>query len=142
MENESKKNYFKALCKQRLSQFSLMDLRVYGRALNVPTPTRLKKDELIENIILVLCGELSFDKSKRGAPIKNTYLNQEIPLSIEQIKQSVFDGENIENEQKTDDPTQATTLLTFSVSVEKLTPCQKRFLYAFLNSLENNENAL
>ena len=83
---ERKTARFKEVCAQYLNRQSLVDLRSYGRFLNLPRPTDFKKTELIGEILSVLCGEKNPQRTKRGAPIKNNYLNADILEKIEEIK--------------------------------------------------------
>ncbi len=78
MESKQKDD-FKKLCVEYLHQWGIMDLRSYGRSLGLPAPTKLKKAELIEEIIEVLCEERGAVRTKRGAPIKNKRIEEEIP---------------------------------------------------------------
>jgi hypothetical protein len=44
----------------------------------------MNKELLVEEIISVLCGEvLPSARSKKGAPVKNEYVDPEIPQKIE-----------------------------------------------------------
>ena len=57
--------HFKELCTQYLNRQSLIALRCYGRFLNLPKPTCLKKSELIYEIVCVLCGEKYPQRTKK-----------------------------------------------------------------------------
>ena len=52
------KKLFKGKCEQYLFRQSIMDLRAYGRYLNLLAPTALKKEALIKEIIQAICGEI------------------------------------------------------------------------------------
>lgn len=77
---------FKYESKGYLSSLSLGKLRVYGRKIGVANPTELRKEELIEAIIAVLCGEASpVEPSKKGAPVKEDHVDPKIEQSIDEI---------------------------------------------------------
>ena len=88
--DEQQRAFFKELCVQYLSELSLVDLRGYGRYLQLTAPTCLKKSDLIYEIVDVLCGKKIPTRTKRGAPIKNNYFKADIPLKIEEIRKNVF----------------------------------------------------
>ena len=67
---------FKLACKNYFFTLDLQSLRAYGRLLNMPKPTVLKKGDLIEEIIKILCGESRPRSTKKGAPIKCDYLDK------------------------------------------------------------------
>ena len=130
--------HFKELCAEYLNRQSLFDLRGYGRFLNLPRPTDLKKTELIGEILSVLCGEKNPQRTKRGAPIKNNHLNADILKNIEEIKRKTSRVKKV-SEQKCRNQRKSnqndTVVLTFSISFEKLNDRQKQLLNDFLNSL-------
>ncbi len=66
---KQKKTEFEEACKAYLFPLSITDLRVYGRYLGLPAPTKLKKAELICEIIQVLCGEKTAVRTNKGAHI-------------------------------------------------------------------------
>jgi len=141
-KEEKKKAYFKELCFEYLIQLSLVDLRAYGRFLKLPRPTYLKKEELINEILSVLCGEKNPTRTQRGAPIKNNWFSTEIPSVIEKLKRKAFGEElNLIQKKKTKREKEKisiqrnSVLLQFSIAVEKLNHRQKQLLNDFLNSL-------
>lgn len=140
IEKENKTAYFKAVCFQYLIQFSIIDLRAYGRFLNLSNPTTLKKPKLVQEIISVLCGEKNPVRNKFGAPIKNNYVKEEIILKIEEWRNRILGEEKriqqqINNPPKNKKEGETTVRLQFSVAVEQLNPHQKQLLNDFLNSL-------
>lgn len=90
MTEEEKKAKFKEECVRCLSLEGLYYLRSYGRFLGLQYPTRLKKAELIRQIVGVLSGELAQERNNRGAPIKNDYISIEILDGIERIKNKYY----------------------------------------------------
>ena len=132
---EKQETRFRELSAQYLMRQSLSDLRSYGRFLNLPTPTRLKKAELVHQIIDVLCGECNPIRTRRGAPIKNNYFSDDIPKVIEKIKEKTNIVSAVEKEQQTVEVEKDAVLLHFHVSIEKLNDNQKELLYLFLKSL-------
>lgn len=82
---------FKSSCKDYLASLGITDLRAYGRDVGVERPTTKKKEELVEEITAILAGELSsIDRSTRGAPVKNDFVDPRIPERIEEIKRTCF----------------------------------------------------
>lgn len=77
---------FKRDCREYLSTLGHSDLRVYGRSIGVYNPTKVLKDELIERIIAVFCGEIEPTSTTRGAPVKNKHLDPSIPETIEDLR--------------------------------------------------------
>lgn len=134
---------FKHQCREYLATRGLVELRNYGRFLNLSRPTALNKSELIEEICEVLCGEKEPKRTKRGAPIKNKYFSGEIKTAIDEIATKYFcektqaqalqqaqasqQGKNVGEKES--------AILTFSIAVEQLNERQKQLLNDFLNSL-------
>ena len=129
----TKEDYFKEKCTKYLMQRSIHDLRGYGRFLNLQKPTCLKKENLIEEIIAVLCNEEKPTRKKVGAPVKNSFTPNEIIEQVEDIKKEVF-GEETQIEEKCE-KIEPSLRITFSVDMEKLNEKQKRLMISFLNSL-------
>ena len=122
------------LCAEYLQTCSLGKLRCYGRFLNLPYPTKLKKQALIEEIIRAICEGTALTRSNRGAPIKNTYFPPEIPATLERLKQ-----QNLENSftpPHISTPKTEVATLQLSIAVEQWTRKQKQLLRASLDSLE------
>lgn len=75
---------FKYSLKGYLSTLDIGNLRAYGRNVGVFNPTKKKKDDLIEDIILILSGQLAPSKpSKLGAPVKSNFVDPKIIEVIE-----------------------------------------------------------
>lgn len=86
---------FKYSCRIYLSALSIGQLRSYGRNIGVAKSTTMKKDLLIEEIISILSGETAaIARSKKGAPVKNEYVEPEIPKTIENFKIQYLSGVN------------------------------------------------
>ncbi|MBR2023378.1 MAG: hypothetical protein IJ996_02530 [Clostridia bacterium] len=135
MNGEKKKDEeFKEQCQRYLEGLSLMDLRCYGRFLNLPAPTNCKKAELIDEIVAVLSKECQPTRNKRGAPIKNTYFSENILLEIENIRERVYDKEKELDKGNEGDEEKGVTL-QFSIRMDILNTIQKKLLNDFLNSL-------
>ena len=132
------KKLFKEKCEQYLFRQSIMDLRAYGRYLNLLAPTTLKKEALIKEIIQVICGEIVPQRSKRGAPIKNSYVEPQIIEEVEKLKKEYgFDEteEIIFDKISKIKEKDSNFVLQINFSIENLSLDQKRFLNSFLNSL-------
>ena len=80
-------NEFKYACKEFLSGFPINALRSYGREIGVDKPTKdKKKNVLIEEIVLVLSGEVAPQPpSKLGAPVKNDFVDPKLKDGIARI---------------------------------------------------------
>ena len=74
---------FKNACIECLDNFSLGQLRAYGRSIGVDVPTKKKKGELILAIVALLSGEVRpIERSTRGAPVKDDYVEPAIVQAI------------------------------------------------------------
>lgn len=136
-DKKGQEAYFRKLCEEYLNHLSVGDLRCYGRFLNLTAPTRLKKAELIMEIVGVLCGEKDPVRTKRGAPIKNNYFKAEIPFKIQEMRREAFAEETTFKRAKNTilNKKAEKVQLQFFVNLEKLTEKQKQLLNDFLNSL-------
>ncbi|MBE7101408.1 MAG: hypothetical protein E7364_07390 [Clostridiales bacterium] len=132
------KKLFKKKCEQYLFRQSIMDLRAYGRYLNLLAPTTLKKEALIKEIIQAICGEIVPQRGKRGAPIKNSYVEPQIIEEVEKLKKEYgFDEteEIIFDKISKIKEKDSNFVLQINFSIENLSLDQKRSLNSFLNSL-------
>lgn len=78
---------FEYALKDYLSTLCLNELRVLGRNYGVAEPTKKKKNLLIAELISVLIGQSDpIERNKRGAPVKNDYVDPQIFDKIEQIR--------------------------------------------------------
>lgn len=84
---------FKLACKEELKQWGITALRTYGRNIGMRCPTKLKKEELIKQIIGVLCGEIVQVQTKQGAPVKDHYIDEKNVGRIELIKRKYLKKE-------------------------------------------------
>ncbi len=123
---------FKKACEAYLSTVSLVALRSYGRSLQLKAPTKLRKDMLIKEIIGVLCGEIIPQRNKKGAPAKNSYVDEKLIETISEFKKEYL-LENVEKESKT--PHSNDVALQLFINPSSLTEQQKQLLNDFLNSL-------
>ncbi len=78
---------FKRECELYLSSLGISVLRILGRKLHLQTPTACKKEQLIGEIIAVLCGEITPTRTNRGAPIKFDYLPIFVMDKIEELRE-------------------------------------------------------
>ena len=93
--NEKKLEELKNVYLHELSKFSLYDLRIYGRELNLTDPTKLNKGDILLMIVSVLLGEITpSGRNNRGAPIKNKTVNPEILEAVENLKRRYPYNEN------------------------------------------------
>jgi len=63
---------FKEICRYYLSTLALSTLQIYGRGLGLRRPSTMKRADLTEDILKVLCGEEIEPRNKKGLPIKDT----------------------------------------------------------------------
>ncbi len=77
---------FKIVCENYFLTLSLNALRAYGRALKLQNPTEKKKNELIKELVSVLCGESVPKRKATGAPAKNDYVEPKIFQTVERLK--------------------------------------------------------
>ncbi len=90
---EKMKQYANA-CRAYLSSLGIGDLRNFGREIGVSRPTAKKKEDLVEDIVGILTGELTpISISKQGAPVKNDRVDERIPAKIRQIELEYFPEE-------------------------------------------------
>ena len=87
---------FKLACKEELKKWGITALRTYGRNIGMRCPTKLKKVELIKQIIGVLCGEIVQVQTKQGAPVKNDYIDEKNVEKIERIKRKYLKEEALD----------------------------------------------
>ncbi len=91
--NENALKEYKYKCREYLSSLGIDGLRAYGRMIGVAKSTTKKKNELIEDILSVLTGETApIEQSKRGAPLKNDYVNPEVIERMEDLRVSYLGG--------------------------------------------------
>ena len=76
-----------------LKNFSLGELRTYGREVGLRAATRLKKEEVILQTLAVLCGEQKPDPTKRGAPRKNEYIPSKLIAGMDELIRLYLHGE-------------------------------------------------
>lgn len=85
--NERTLSNLKAAYTEYLSTLSIGSLRTVGREKGVSKTTLKKKNELIEKIIGVLTGEIPpVERTKRGAPVKDGYVDPKIFDKLDEIK--------------------------------------------------------
>ena len=77
---------FKTACKSVLSKYGIHDLRTYGRELGLEKPAALKKNDLENEIVAVLCGELFPERNHRGKPPKNEFCNPRLIEEVQALK--------------------------------------------------------
>ncbi len=92
MKNHKEKmQQFRRVVRLYLATFGIGDLRCYGRDIGVARPTAKKKEDLIEEIIAVLTGQIApIPISKQGAPVKSDRVDERIPARIEDLKREFF----------------------------------------------------
>lgn len=89
-------NAFKNTCADCLLKAGLNDLRGYGRLIGMRAATKLKKTDLIKEIIGVICGEIAPNPTKRGAPVKNTLIDPKLIEEIERLKREYLSANHYE----------------------------------------------
>ncbi|MBQ8659132.1 MAG: hypothetical protein IJ506_08345 [Clostridia bacterium] len=82
-------NEFRFAVKEYLNSVRILELRSYGRFIGVQNPTEKKKGELLDDILSILIGEAyPVEPSKRGAPVKNDFVDPNIIDKIEELKKT------------------------------------------------------
>ena len=76
---------FKERAALYMQLYSITVLRTYGRKIGVPNATTLKLEELIREIIAVLCGEKKPKFTRVGAPRKNEFIPPELIVGIDEL---------------------------------------------------------
>ncbi|MBE5740860.1 MAG: hypothetical protein E7349_08470, partial [Clostridiales bacterium] len=88
---------FKYSCKAYLGTLSIGQLRSYGRNIGVAKSTTMKKELLIDAIVSVLAGETPpIARSRKGAPVKNEYVEPDIPQMIEKLSMQYLSGASLQ----------------------------------------------
>lgn len=132
--DEKEKMGFKKECEMYLSTASLDSLRAYGRFLQLKDPTKKKKAELIQELVMTLCGEMTPRRSNKGAPIKNDYVEPKILDEIDRLKRK-YHAEGNEETEEVVEHTDSNVLLQLVIQPSCLNKKQKQLLNNFLNSL-------
>ena len=84
---------FKEEATAYLGQFGLAGLHAYGRKVGLRAATTLKMQEVILQIIAVLCGEQKPDPTRRGAPRKNDFIPPELIAGMDELIRVYLRGE-------------------------------------------------
>lgn len=113
---------FKNACEKYLNSIGLAALRAYGRSINLKEPTKKNKPDLIAEIVAVLCGELIPQRTKRGAPVKNDYVDPQLLTDIKELQRRYLPNTPSEQEEIVE-------------LISGLSPDQKRCLLKFLKTL-------
>lgn len=73
--------------REYLDTLSLTTLRLLGRENGVAQASSIKKSGLVDGIVAVLTGKSQpAPRSKRGAPVKHSYLDPEVSRKLEEIR--------------------------------------------------------
>lgn len=87
MINERASDNLKVAYTEYLSTLSIGSLRLVGRHSGVSKATLKKKNELIREIVSVITGEVPpAERTNRGAPVKDDYVDPKIFDRLEEIK--------------------------------------------------------
>lgn len=80
-------SYTKQAYRNYLDTLPLMTLRVLGRNVGVAHASSLNKEELVEAVIAIITGSSEpAERSKRGAPAKQSYLDPAVMERLNQIR--------------------------------------------------------
>ena len=78
---------FKKAAEKVLNAESVERLRSYGREIGVDKPTTKKKEILIQEILGIFTEEIEpIEKSRQGAPVKNSYVDPRLVEKMEKLK--------------------------------------------------------
>ena len=122
---------YKMACRNYFQNVSLNSLRSYGRFLGLRSPTTQHKEDLIEDIIKMLCGEMQPERNKQGAPVKEN-VNMDVIQAVEQLKGEYRIGEY--SEVKTQEKTNA-VIVHLDVDIGALNKQQRKKFNDFIESL-------
>ncbi len=90
-KTKDKMKMFRTDCRLYLASLGISDLRAYGRAVGVSRPTAKKKEELIEDVVDILSGNLQpISISRQGAPVKNDRVDERILQHIAELQAEYF----------------------------------------------------
>lgn len=80
--------------REYLDSLNIFLLRTYGRSIGTENPAAKKKGELIDDIADILMGRKQpVERAKRGAPVKNEYVDPVIVDTVSQIRKLYHDYE-------------------------------------------------
>lgn len=130
MEGESLKEKYR----NYLSTLNIHDLRCYGRFLQLQQPTKMKKAPLIEDIIRVLCDEITPLRNRRGAPVKNMYCDPNIHYTLQKLSNKQLEAPPAYTSQTIHFP--QTVNIHLSIQPSTLNQEQLKKLTDFLLSLQ------
>lgn len=80
--NENVLLEFKNACYKYLMKYSMFSLRQYGRFLGLKNLSEKNREELLDNLVGIVCGEILPDQTLKGKPVKNKNLGEETILPI------------------------------------------------------------
>ena len=124
---------FKSACREYFKKTNINTLRSYGRTLQLRTPSIMKKEPLIEEIIGVLCGEITPQRNgKRGAPSRGECVSQKLLDDILFLKDKYL-GEAFVDEK--DEESLGDLSMKCTVNFTRLSKEQKQRFLSFLHSL-------
>lgn len=106
--------------------------------MQLPSPTTMKKAEIAEGIVAVLCGEAEPKRKKQGAPVKNVYVDPVILNTVADLKTQYLNKPEVSvgfTRETEPESESAEILLKLSVRYSALSKRQKHLLNAFLESL-------
>ncbi len=70
-----------------LDSLGIAALRAYGRSVGVSRATAKRKNEIIDDIIAIFCGELApIERSRRGAPIRDDTFDPQIAETMNALR--------------------------------------------------------
>ena len=88
------------LTKEELENYCIYDLRTIAREVGVKAPTVLRKEQLLDEILLILSGEKQPNfTSKRGRPVKK--LGIDISKTVQILEEKSLDKQAKEQKIKT-----------------------------------------
>ena len=146
---------FRVELKEVLKAYGLSALRRYGRALQLTRPSGLKKGELIDQIVEVVCGDVQPRRTGKGAPAKDRQQENLLDYAVWQVQKKF--GEEIrpmkiyeaemppiatrireleasETPAKEIEPPKPSADLSLKVPLGNLSDEQKRLLIELINS--------
>lgn len=86
-EDEIKIQEFTTAGEAFLDSLGIAALRAYGRSVGVSRATAKRKNEIIDDIIAIFCGDLEpIERSRRGAPIRDDTFDPQIAETMNALR--------------------------------------------------------
>ena len=132
---------FKSACRAYLFRQSISVLRAYGASLGVKYPIKTKKKLLIEDIVALLCGEITPCKTGQYPLIQSDSLDPKLLKHMDKLITQYFNGERLTDKETIRDTDKRTeeenssNNIKITLHLSNLTTQQVEKLTGFLKTL-------